>query len=103
DFPHLMLRAKAVKFRKGEVRRRDRILSSTDALGRLAAIPVVAQTVNFANRNGVARALLQSVLGVDKRRELPPYSPARFRPHAAVGERWPVRDGQRTPGKVAIF
>ena len=103
DFPHLMLRAKAVKFRKGEVRRRDRILSSTDALGRLAAIPVVAQTVNFANRNGAARALLQSVLGVDKRRELPPYSPARFRPHAAVGERWPVRDGQRTPGKVAIF
>ncbi len=103
DFPHLMLRAKAVKFRKGEVRRRDRILSSTDALGRLAAIPVVAQTVNFANRNGAARALLQSVLGVDKRRELPPYSPARFRSHAAVGERWPVRDGQRTPGKVAIF
>ncbi|MBC9073748.1 Fe-S oxidoreductase [Thauera sp. CAU 1555] len=103
DFPHLMLRAKAVKFRKGEVRRRDRILSSTDALGRLAAIPVVAQTVNFANRNGAARALLQSVLGVDKRRELPPYSPARFRPHASVGERWPVRDGQRTPGKVAIF
>src|SRR5512147_3187282 len=35
DFPHLMLRAKAVKFRKGEVRFRDRLLSSTDAVGRL--------------------------------------------------------------------
>jgi len=103
DFPHLMLRAKAFKFRKGEVRLRDKILSSTDALGKLAAIPVVAQTVNTANRIGAARAVLQSVLGVDKRRELPPYAPAKFRSHAKVGEKWPVRDGERTPGKVAIF
>lgn len=103
DFPHLMLRAKAFKYNKGEVRLRDRILSSTDALGKLAAIPVVAQTVNTANRIGAARAVLQSVLGVDKRRELPPYAPARFRSRARVGEKWPVRDGERTPGKVAIF
>ena len=103
DFPHLMLRAKAVKFRKGEVRLRDKVLTSTDALGKLAAIPVVAQTVNAANRNGAARAVLQSVLGVDKRRELPPYAPARFRRAADVRAEWPVRDGERTPGKVAIF
>lgn len=103
DFPHLMLRAKAVKFRKGAVRTRDRILTSTDALGKLAAIPVVAQTVNAANRNGAARRVLQSVLGVDKRRELPPYAPARFRSHARVGGDWPVRDGARSPGKAAIF
>lgn len=103
DFPHLMLRAKAFKFKKGEVRLRDKILSSTDALGKLAAIPVVAQTVNTANRIGAARAVLQSVLGVDKRRELPPYAPAKFRSRAKVGEKWPVRDGERTPGKVAIF
>jgi Fe-S oxidoreductase len=103
DFPHLMLRAKAFKFGKGEVRLRDKILSSTDALGKLAAIPVVAQAVNTANRNGAARAVLQSVLGVDKRRELPPYAPARFRSRAKVGEKWPVRDGERTPGQVAIF
>lgn len=103
DFPHLMLRAKAVRFRKGEVRLRDRILTSTDALGKLAAIPVVAQTVNAANRNGAVRAALQSVLGVDKRRELPPYAPVKFRGAAEVQERWPVRDGERTAGKVAIF
>ncbi|MBS0551953.1 MAG: Fe-S oxidoreductase, partial [Proteobacteria bacterium] len=103
DFPHLMLRAKAVKFRKGEVRFRDKLLTSTDALGKLAAIPVVAQTVNAANRNGAARGVLQSVLGVDKRRELPPYAPAKFRSKARVAERWPVRHGERTPGKVAIF
>ncbi len=103
DFPHLMLRAKAVKFRKGEVRFRDKLLTSTDAIGKLAAIPVVAQTVNAANRNGAARGLMQSVLGVDKRRELPPYPPAKFRSKARVASDWPVRDGERTPGKVAIF
>jgi len=103
DFPHLMLRAKAVKFRKGQIRLRDRILASTDALGKLAAIPVVAQTVNAANRNGVARRVLQSVLGVDRRRELPPYAPARFRRTARPVQQWAVRDGERTPGKVAIF
>lgn len=103
DFPHLMLRAKAAKFRKGEVRLRDKILASTDALGKLAAIPVIAQTVNAANRNGAARAALQSVLGVDKRRELPPYAPVKFRAAADAQDHWPVRDGERTPGKVAIF
>ena len=33
DFPHLMLRAKAFKFRQGDVRTRDRILTSTDTVG----------------------------------------------------------------------
>src|SRR5262245_13553790 len=41
DFPHLMLRAKAVKYSQGRTRVRDRILSATDAVGRLASIPVV--------------------------------------------------------------
>src|SRR5512146_1571462 len=70
DFPHVMLRAKAVKFRKGEVRLRDRMLTSTDAMGKLAAIPVVAQTVNAVNRNPLARTAMQGVLGVHKDRQL---------------------------------
>lgn len=103
DFPHLMLRAKAQKYREGQVRWRDRVLASTDALGRLVAIPVVAQTVNAANRMPAARWVLQTVLGVDRRRELPPYAPRKFRPAARVEGNWPVRDGERTPGKVALF
>ena len=35
DFPHLMLRAKAVKFKQGGTSARDKLLSSTDALGKL--------------------------------------------------------------------
>jgi len=103
DFPHLMLRAKAIKFRKGEARFRDRLLTSTDAIGKLAAIPVVAQTVNSMNRNGAARSLMQRVLGVHKDRQLPPYAPRRFRGIAEPVDSFAVRDGQRTPGKVAVF
>ncbi len=44
DFPHLMLRAKAVKYKKGETSFRDKLLSSTDAVGKLASIPVVVQS-----------------------------------------------------------
>jgi Fe-S oxidoreductase len=102
DFPHVMLRAKAIKFRKG-VKFRDRLLSSTDAMGKLAAIPVVAQTVNAVNNFKPARAAMQAVLGVHKDRELPPYTPRKFRSTVAKEKSFPVRDGKNTPGKVAIF
>jgi Fe-S oxidoreductase len=103
DFPHVMLRAKAVKFRKGETIFRDRLLTSTDALGKLAAIPVVAQTVNAMNKNAVARSVLQSALGVHQDRELPPYAPKKFRSAFSESKSFEVKDGATTPGKVAVF
>ena len=59
DFPHLMLRAKAVRAARGELKLRERMLTATDAVGRIAGIPVVAEIVNAANRNGFARKLLE--------------------------------------------
>jgi len=103
DFPHLMLRAKAVKFRQGEVKLRDRLLTSTDAMGKLATIPVVVQVVNAANKSGLARGLMERVLGVHKDRVLPEYDGARFRGTARPVSSFPVKDGKATPGKVAIF
>jgi glycerol-3-phosphate dehydrogenase subunit C len=103
DFPHVMLRAKALKFKQREVALRDRILSSTDALGKLAAIPVVAQTVNALNRNAAARSALQGVLGVHKERELPPYASTRFRSRATPGKDFPAKDGNSAPGRAALF
>jgi glycerol-3-phosphate dehydrogenase subunit C len=103
DFPHLMLRAKAVKFKKGEVTFRDKLLTSTDALGKLLAIPVVAQTVNATNKNKALRGVMDKVLKVHKDRQLPDYAPQRFRANARVQDHFPARDGQRTPGKAAIF
>ncbi len=103
DFPHLMLRAKAVKFRNQGASFRDRLLTSTDALGKLATIPVVVQTVNAVNKNGAARSLMQRTLGVHKDRVLPDYASAKFRSSARPRGDFPVRDGKNTPGKVAIF
>jgi len=103
DFPHLMLRAKAVQFRKGGTRFRDRLLTSTDAIGKLAAIPVVAQVVNAANKNSAARSVMQKALGVHKDRVLPPFAPGKFRSKARPAGGFPARAGERTPGKVAVF
>jgi len=103
DFPHLMLRAKAVKFKNGETIFRDRLLTSTDAMGKLAAIPVVAQTVNFFNENSLARGVMQSALGVHKDRELPEYTSRPFRKDFLQSKQFQVKDGKTTPGKAAIF
>jgi glycerol-3-phosphate dehydrogenase subunit C len=103
DFPHLMLRAKAVKFKKGEVGFRDKLLSSTDALGKLASIPVVVQVVNAANKDSTLRGMMDSVLGVHKDRILPEYDSAKFRNKARADASFKVVDGKQTPGKVAIY
>jgi Fe-S oxidoreductase len=104
DFPHLMLRAKAVKARKGEVRTRDRILSSTDAVGRLAGIPVIVEAVNAVNRSDTGRKLLQKALGVAIDAPIPPYhsNTARKRLKNHRSEATAIAtDGTR--GKVALF
>ena len=103
DFPHLMLRAKAIRFRKDGASARDRLLSSTDAIGRLAGIPVVAKAMNAANTSPAVRGAMERVLGVAKDAWLPPYAEQRFRSSAPPSLQWPIRDGTRTPGKVAIF
>ena len=103
DFPHLMLRAKAVKFKKRGATFRDKLLTSTDALGKLASIPVVFQIVNAVNKAPVARMVMQSALGVHKDRVLPEYTSARFRATARPDSSFAVKDGKNAPGKVAIF
>ena len=103
DFPHLMLRAKAAGFRRHGAKVRDRLLSSTDAMGKLATIPVVVQLVNAANKAAFARGLMQRTLGVHQDRILPEYCGAKFRATARPDSSFPARAGKRTPGKVAVF
>ncbi len=103
DFPHLMLRAKAVKYKKGEVSTRDKFLSDTDGLGKFAGIPIVTQTVNAVNKTKPVRALMENVLGVDKDAWLPEFATTKFRSNAAKSKQHPVKDGTKTPGKVAIY
>ncbi|MDC1433098.1 heterodisulfide reductase-related iron-sulfur binding cluster [Burkholderiales bacterium] len=103
DFPHLMLRAKAQKFKKGETKFRDKLLSSTDALGKLSAIPVVVQTMNAVNKNKSTRVLMEKALGIHKDRKLPTYAGKTFRSKMSESVVASPQDGERTPGKVAVF
>ena len=104
DFPHLMLRAKAIKFKKGEVGIGDKLLASTDVHGQLAGIPIVVQAVNAANRTRPVRKVLDAALGVHPDAWLPPLATKRFRSGAAKsGADAKAIDGERSPGKVAIF
>lgn len=103
DFPHTMLRAKAIKFKKGEVGKAEQLLASTDTHGMLAGIPVVVQAVNAVNKTKPARAIMENVLGVDKDAWLPELASQTFRSGAAKSAEYKVVDGERTPGKVAIY
>lgn len=104
DFPHVMLRGKAIQFRAGTPTKfRDRQLSSTDRNGTLAGIPVVVHAVNALTRNKTFRKGLEKGLGVDRNAWLPEFTSDRFRSYAAPSGVHPVRDGERSPGKVAIY
>ncbi len=104
DFPHLMLRAKAVKSQKGEVRTRDKVLSSTDAVGRIAGIPVIVEAVNAANRSTAGRKLLEKTLGVATDAPIPEYhsntARKRLKNHRSAATATPT---ETTRGQVALF
>ncbi|MXZ80414.1 MAG: Fe-S oxidoreductase [Gammaproteobacteria bacterium] len=105
DFPHLMLRAKAVKFRQGRTTASEKILSSTDAVGKLAGIPVVVNAVNAANRNGSVRKAMDRLLGVHPDAAIPEYhsDTLRRRMKKRAEEATEGRSAGRTTGKVALF
>lgn len=103
DFPHTMLRAKAIKFKKGEVKAGEKFLASTDVHGQFAGIPVVVQVANAVNKTKFARGVMEDVLGVHKDAWLPELATRKFRSGAAGSKEYAVRDGAKTPGKVAIY
>jgi Fe-S oxidoreductase len=103
DFPHLMLRAKAVQFKSGAVSRSERLLSDTDRLGRFAGIPIVTRSVNAINHTKAARAVLESALGVDRRAWLPDFASKTFRGTREPARAAVVTNGATTPGKVAVY
>jgi Fe-S oxidoreductase len=103
DFPHTMLRAKAIKFKKGEVKTSEKLLASTDLHGSFAGIPIVVQVANAVAHNKTVRHLMENTLGVDENAWLPELASKRFRSAAPDSQAQQVVDGERTPGKVAIF
>jgi Fe-S oxidoreductase len=106
DFPHLMLRAKAARFRKQGASLRDRVLSATDTVGRLAGIPVVVQAVNATNRSTAGRTILERALGVHRDAPIPEYhsntARKRLRSRRKAADRT-ATPTTNTRGKVLLY
>jgi Fe-S oxidoreductase len=106
DFPHLMLRAKAINFEENGASRRDRILTSTDSVARFTSIPIVDITVNALNKNSTFRKVLEKSLGVHHQTPLPEYHSLTMRKRIAPLIKVKTIDAKplgRTTGKVALY
>ena len=104
DFPHLMLRAKAQKFKDQGASLRDRTLTSTDKLLGKTSIPLVDITVNALNNTGVFRKALSAGLDIHHEAPLPKLHSKtlrkRIKPLLQAQEPKPVGN---TTGKVALY
>ncbi len=73
DFPHLMLRAKALKFKQKGANTQEKILSNPEKLGTFIGIPIVAGTVNAINKSKVGRIVVEKTLGIDREAPRPKF------------------------------
>ena len=73
DFPHLMLRYRAMEFKQGNVSTSLIQLTETDRNGKLASF--LAPFVNWftSRRNKITRFIMEILTGVDRNSELPKY------------------------------
>jgi glycerol-3-phosphate dehydrogenase subunit C len=79
DFPGLMMRAKAVKFREsGSRNATDQILGRTDLLGAVATRTAPIANAITQSPGSLPRKLLEKTMGIAAQRVLPPYARTRF-------------------------
>ena len=102
DFPHLMLRAKAQHFKKQGTSLRDRVITSTDAVGKAVSIPVLDVTANALNRNSVFRNALESSFGIHKEAPLPKYHSKTLR-RQFKNHKVEVKPAGESTGKVVLY
>ncbi|MDH7795698.1 MULTISPECIES: heterodisulfide reductase-related iron-sulfur binding cluster [unclassified Beijerinckia] len=74
DFPHLMLRYRAVEAKKGNASFIDKQLAETDRNGKLIGIVAPIANAVTATNSKFSRAVLEKVTGIDARAELPTYT-----------------------------
>ncbi len=105
DYPHLMLRAKAIQFKQGRRKLSHKIISNTGNVGKLASIPVVTQTVNAANRSTGLRKILSKTLDIHPEAELPPYHSDTLKRRESKHQAKPVPATPAGPtrGQAALF
>ncbi|MGJ0512075.1 heterodisulfide reductase-related iron-sulfur binding cluster [Methylocystis sp.] len=90
DFPHLILRYRAVEAKKNGVPAVDRALADTDRYGKWATL--ISGAANWATRRGnkTMRDLEEKVAGIDRNAELPKYASKTLESQAAANP--PARD-----------
>ncbi len=90
DFPHLILRYRAVEAKKNGVPAVDRALADTDRYGKWATL--ISGAANWATRRGntMMRGLEEKVAGVDRNAKLPKYASKTLETQAAAHP--PMRD-----------
>ena len=73
DFPHLMLRYRAIENRDGKIPFAQKEVSKTDRNGKLAA--PVSSLANWSTKtdNALTRPVMQAVAGIDKNAVLPKF------------------------------
>jgi len=108
DFPHLMLRAKAHRFKDEGASFRDKTLTNTDGLAKLMSIPVVSETGNAAMQNKTFRKVFEKGFGVHRDAPVPHYDRQNMRKrvskfHTSEEVSIPVTPAGETTGKVALY
>ncbi len=96
DFPRLVHRYKAIRFRQKGATLRDRMLGNPDRAGKLArTLPVFL--ANKANRNKLNRVLMEKLLKIHREKLLPDFAPETF-------EKWAEKTGRiKQIGEVVLF
>ena len=98
DFPHLMLRGKAIKFHKSKTSFRDKILTSTDLLGKLGSRKIIAPIINYFNSIKIFRIVLEKVLNIHRNAKLPKFSSITSKTKHNL-----IANNRKTIDKGAIF
>jgi len=103
DFPHLMLRYRAVEHRKGETSFADTQLAEMGRNGKLGTM--LAGAANWATKpeNSLTRPIMEAALGIDTRAHLPPFLDTPFTKQAPALIPAPNRAGPAYGRKVAIY
>jgi glycerol-3-phosphate dehydrogenase subunit C len=100
DFPHLMLRARAIEHKRGDTSFTDKQLAQTDRNGKIGSY--VAAAANWATREGSpVRGAMQAVAGIDKRAFLPAFADQPFTQSARIPA--PNPDAPAFGRKVVLY
>jgi glycerol-3-phosphate dehydrogenase subunit C len=102
DFPHLMLRYRAVEYKEGRVPLPQRELTRTDRNGKIAGR--IAPLANWASdrHNRLTRPIMEKITGVDRDAALPKYHGRTFAMRAKAAPP-PVDRGAPATGRKAVL